>query len=101
MKNSVIVCTQNRTNSLARLIRSLCLQTLLPDELIIIDASQDENTYKMLKESKFRDYFNIIYKKSEAGLTKQRNVGVGLVNGEYLFFFDDDVVLEENFIEVQ
>jgi GT2 family glycosyltransferase len=100
MKNSVIVCTQNRTNSLARLIRSLCLQTLLPDELIIIDASQDENTYKMLKESKFKDYFNIIYKKSEAGLTKQRNVGVGLVNGEYLFFFDDDVVLEENFIEV-
>jgi glycosyltransferase involved in cell wall biosynthesis len=100
MKNSVIVCTKNRTNALAKLIRSLCLQTLLPDELIIIDASQNDKTYKMLKESKYNEYFNIIYKKSEASLTKQRNIGVDLVKGEYLFFFDDDVVLKENFIKV-
>jgi GT2 family glycosyltransferase len=99
IKNSIIVCTKDRTNDLSRLIYSLSKQTLLPDELIIIDASKNDNTHKMLKNNQYRKFFDIVYKKSEANLTKQRNIGVNLVCGKYLFFFDDDIVLERNFVE--
>ena len=100
IKNSVIVCTKNRSNDLTKLICSLCRQTLLPDELIVIDASEDDNTYKILQGKKYKKFFNIIYEKTEAGLTKQRNTGVSRAKGQYLFFFDDDVILEDDFIDI-
>lgn len=100
MINSVIVCTKDRTHALSKLISSLGRQTLLPDELIVIDASKNNNTFKMLKENDHKQFSKIVYKKTETGLTKQRNIGVSLVNGKYLYFFDDDIVLERNFVEV-
>ncbi|MGB2763667.1 MAG: glycosyltransferase family 2 protein [Candidatus Aminicenantaceae bacterium] len=100
MNISVIICTKDRTKDLAKLLDSLINQTRKPDELIIVDASQKENTRHMVEQKSDQLPFDIIYKKTPPGLTRQRNIGISLSRGKYIFFFDDDVVLEKEFIEV-
>ena len=100
MDISVIICTKDRTKNLAKFLDSLSNQTRMPDELIIVDASQKEKTRYMLEQKSEQLSFDIIYKRTPSGLTRQRNIGISLSRGKFLFFFDDDVVLEKEFIEV-
>ena len=46
MTFSVIIPTKNRPKELIKLFDSLILQTYQPDQIIIIDQSEDENVIK-------------------------------------------------------
>jgi GT2 family glycosyltransferase len=97
---SVIVCTRNRRDDLVKFVESLCVQLKRPDELVIVDASDTGDTKKMLRAKRDQLPFHVIYKYTSPGLTRQRNLGVRLSSGNYLYFFDDDVVLEPEYINV-
>ena len=97
---SVISCTKNRTKDLVNFLDSLHNQTRLPDELIIVDASDNDNTKNMVQQTRGRLPFDVIYKGTAPGLTRQRNIGISLSRGNYLFFFDDDIILENEFIKL-
>jgi GT2 family glycosyltransferase len=101
LKNiSVIVPTKDRFNDLRRFLQSLDNQTLFPDELVIVDASSDNNTYEFIKIKRKASAYPIKYIKTNPGTSRQRNIGVKASTGKYLFFFDDDIVLETKFLEV-
>lgn len=100
MDISVIICTKDRTNDLAKFLDSLGSQTRMPDELIIVDASQNDDTKNMLEQKSNQLPFDVIYKRTTPGLTKQRNTGIGLSKGNHIFFFDDDVVLDSEYIRI-
>lgn len=103
ISSSVIICTRNRIKDLLRSLISLQNQTIKPDELIIVDSS--DKKISELKE--FQDIFSqtkfpntkLIYKHTTPGLTKQRNEGIELSGSEIIYFFDDDVELENNYLE--
>lgn len=103
LTSSVIVCTRNRPKDLQRMLASLQVQSIQPTELIIIDSS----TIPMNQQSTFVDYCNennwlqtrVYYEHTKPGLTLQRNVGLARVFGDIIYFFDDDVVLEPNYLE--
>ena len=97
---SVIICTKNRTNDLVNLLESVCNQSRIPDELIIVDASDNDGTKNMVEQKRDKLPFDIIYKSTAPRLTRQRNIGISLSRGNYLFFFDDDVILENEFINI-
>jgi glycosyltransferase involved in cell wall biosynthesis len=97
---SVIIPTKDRPNELKRFLQSLDAQSLQPDELIIVDGSKNENTFSLISEKKITSKYYIKYIKSEPGLTKQRNIGINESQGKYIFFFDDDVILNSKFIQV-
>ena len=97
---SAIICTKDRKNDLAKLIESLHMQTVLPDEIIIIDASKDNTTYVLIKEKCNNKNYSLKYIRSNPGLTYQRNIGIKESNGCLLLFLDDDVVLDKKFIKV-
>lgn len=97
---SVIVPTKDRPRELKRFLNSLDVQSLLPNELIIVDASENKKTFRLVNEKKYISKYKIKYFKSEPGLTRQKNIGVKKSKGKLLFFFDDDVVLDRKFIEV-
>ena len=99
MNISVIICTKDRADDLYRLLECLAAQKRAPDEVIIIDASRNEKTKDMLEQKSDNLPLDVIYRKTDPGLTRQRNTGIGLSRGEYVFFFDDDVILEKEFIE--
>jgi len=97
-KISVIICTKNRFADFKATIESLIKQTRLPDELIVADSSDTKVISEYLNSSDIPIQFRYFH--TTPGLTHQRNVGIEKSSGDILFFFDDDVDLEVNYIEL-
>lgn len=101
MKFSLIICTYRRPAPLINLLESVQEQLLVPDEILIIDGSPNDNTKKALQD-KF--YSNLKYFKvdvEDRGLTKQRNYGIQKVTetSEIVCFLDDDIVLTSEYFQ--
>ena len=94
---SVIICTRNRFDDFKKTVASLMQQNRLPDELIIVDSSdlmQIEEYLHTLEPT-----VNIRYFHTDPGLTLQRNYGIRKSSGDLLFFFDDDVDLDSDYLQ--
>jgi glycosyltransferase involved in cell wall biosynthesis len=99
MKFSLIICTYKRPKPLLQLLQSVKEQRLYPDEILIIDGSDNIDTKDVIKENEFK---NLKYFRVEAqnrGLTKQRNFGISKVSdeSEVVCFLDDDTVLDQDY----
>ncbi len=101
MPFSLIICTYMRSKALLNLLNSVKLQTLYPNEILIIDGSFDTATKLILESNSFEKL--VYYKVSDAerGLTKQRNYGIARVNplSKVICFLDDDTILEPDYFE--
>jgi GT2 family glycosyltransferase len=101
MKFSLIICTYLRPQPLLELMKSVELQTLYPDEILIIDGSTNTETETLLEGNIFANlnYFRV--SPEHRGLTKQRNYGIDRVSKEteIVCFLDDDTVLEKEYFE--
>ncbi len=98
---SLIVCTYKRPDALFKLLESVVLQSLYPDQILIIDGSPKDATKEMLLDKK---YPKLEYYKVDAihrGLTKQRNYGIQKVaeGSEIVCFLDDDIVLTPEYFQ--
>ena len=90
-----------RPTALLKLLQTVTVQSLYPNEILIIDGSTDDLTKQALDDKNFE---NLTYYKvapEERGLTKQRNFGVERVRStiDIVCFLDDDTLLEANFFE--
>lgn len=98
--SSVIIPTRNRINDLVNALQSIEKQTIKPDEIVIIDSSdipmEQNKTFQHIRKTLSARF---IYKHTNPGAAYQRNVGARLASGELFYFFDDDVILQTNFIE--
>lgn len=101
MQCSLIICTYQRPQALYRLLESLQLQTRYPDEVIIVDASLNEETKSLLAKYKYANLQYFLVDKEHRGLTKQRNFGIRQVQpqSEVVAFLDDDIILYPNYLE--
>ncbi len=102
LKISLIICTYQRPNEVRRLLGALVKQSVLPEEIIIVDGSLDDKTEKITKEIERGFCCRLVYilvDKAERGLTRQRNVGIKHANGEIIAFFDDDIIPNSNYFE--
>ncbi len=102
MKTSLIICTKNRPDDLKECLDSVFQQTELPTEIIIVDSSNSQDSYVMLKKYNFLDIPQVrfVYKHSDIqSSTYQRNRGIELSTGDILHFIDDDVILEPDYLE--
>jgi glucosyl-dolichyl phosphate glucuronosyltransferase len=101
--SSAIICTRNRLNDLVRMLNSLHQQTSQPDELIIIDSGDkkliNDPSFLALFNEKFFAQTQLIYKHTKPGLTHQRNVGISCAQKDIIYFFDDDVVLDKDYLK--
>ncbi len=102
MNFTLIVCTYMRPGPLFELLNSVTQQMLYPDEILIIDASDNSDTENMLRENAFKRLKYYKVPDRHKGLTKQRNYGINLVSetSEIVCFLDDDIVLEPDYFEV-
>ena len=90
-----------RPISLLNLLNSVKMQTLYPNEILIIDGSTNDETEAILESNKFQNLQYFLVPTAHRGLTKQRNYGVSKVskNSEVVCFLDDDTVLEPTYFE--
>ncbi|OAB26884.1 Glycosyltransferase, GT2 family [Flavobacterium fryxellicola] len=101
MKFSLIVCTYMRPDPLLKLLQSVQLQTLYPDEILIIDGSTNDQTTRALEKANCSNLKYFLVPKEARGLTKQRNYGIERVEKDtaVICFLDDDIVLEPDYFQ--
>ncbi|WP_421902102.1 glycosyltransferase family 2 protein [Maridesulfovibrio sp.] len=95
--SSLIIPTYNREYDLSNCLHSVLAQTRLPDQLIIVDDGRlmAVPLWKELQQAGISCHY---VRKDKPGLTESRNLGVSLAKNEILFFLDDDVILEPNYL---
>lgn len=100
---SVIICTRNRLDCISECLASIAEQTAFPNELIIVDSSD----IPLIAQEQFTSFFThenyphtkLFYRHTRVGLTHQRNIGIDLAHSDIIYFFDDDTVLEHNYLK--
>ena len=96
LKHTVVIVTRNRERELRCLLESLSTQTVLPDAVVIVDASDGEMDLSSFWGDR-RPALTCIH--TRPSLTHQRNVGLGAADGDVITFFDDDAIPEPHFCE--
>ncbi|WP_299211990.1 glycosyltransferase family 2 protein [uncultured Aquimarina sp.] len=92
---SVVIPTRNRLDSLNRVLDSLYNQTLKPNEIIIVDSSDQAFTTKDLIRPP--QSINLILEQSTPSVCEQRNIGIKLSSNPIILLSDDDLVFEEEY----
>jgi len=104
---SVIIPTKNRPADLAAMLPSLFRQTVIPDQLIIVDQSASDESERQVRSlyeeasPEIRNGLGLHYfhEPNVSGGATARNRGLEIVNADVTLFLDDDVMLEPDFIE--
>ncbi|MBD3863596.1 glycosyltransferase family 2 protein [Olleya marilimosa] len=98
---SLVICTYIRPEAILTLLKSVALQTLYPNEILVIDGSTNLETETVLSENTFHSLSYFKVDEANRGLTKQRNFGISKVGKsiDIVCFLDDDVVLEKDYFE--
>lgn len=90
---SVIIPMYNAEKTIKQTIESILEQSYKDFEIIIVDDESIDNSNQIIKIFKERvQYFKI----DHSGANTARNYGAEKANGEYLFFCDDDIILDKN-----
>lgn len=96
---SVIVPTLNRGTEIQLFVDTLLAQTQMPHEFIVVDAGAPSSLETELAKRFVDTHISFVYLRSIPGTSIQRNVAIEKAKGDILFFFDDDILLEPNYIE--
>lgn len=101
MTFSLVVCTYMRPTPLLSLMNSVKLQTLYPDEIIIVDGSNNSDSEQIFNKTIFKNLKYYKVDKEQTGLTKQRNYGVQKVGAfiDIVCFLDDDIILDKHYFK--
>ena len=94
---SAIVATKDRAGVLQRMVETLLAQSEIPAELIIVDASVNDAT-ELLAIGPFAGLgFKVLYlRASVMGAAVQRTQGIRASSQPYIWFLDDDIILEDH-----
>jgi len=96
----LIVCTYRRPLAVRRLVDSLNGQIAPPEEVLVIDGSEDTSTETAVREMEtlaLVRYFRV--PPEDRGLTRQRNYGVARARSGIVAFLDDDTIPEPGYFE--
>lgn len=98
MLYSIIVPVYNRCDEVEKLLESLSAQTVKPFELVIVEDGSKERCEHLL--ARYRSFFPIhYYYKENEGRCVARNYAMERAGGDYLLFFDSDVMLPPFYFE--
>lgn len=102
--SALVICTRNRPEDIINFLISAQKQSVVPQELIIVDSSdqpldQQQNFKKQFNQIVFPATSLLYQHTKKAGTAYQRNVGAQLSSSDVLHFVDDDVILEPDYIQ--
>lgn len=99
---SLIITTYNNTVPLNLCLKSVAVQTVLPDEIIIGDDGSTDETRALIDEWRGKISVPIIHVwQEDQGFraSRIRNLAFAAAKNDYLVMIDGDIVLERHFIE--
>ncbi len=97
----VIIPTIGRKDYLYEILKDLKTQTHLPTNVIIVEQNPDEGSeseldYLTTEEWPFAIKHTFTH---QAGACNARNIALAQISSEWIFFADDDIRIEEYFIQ--
>ena len=95
---SVIIPVCNGEKYIAEAISSVLAQTLMPEEIIVVDDGSTDNTAEVIKE--FHQSVHYCYQ-SNKGAAAARNKGLQIAKGDLISFIDADDIWVKDKIEKQ
>lgn len=97
----VLIPTIGRKPYLLDVLHNLASQTYLPKNIIIIEQNPLENSTSELDYIQNENWPFVIkhHFTNQPGACNARNIGLDLVESEFTFFADDDIVFENNLLE--
>lgn len=102
MNNSitVLIPTKNRKNLLKRSIQSVLDQSVLPDEIVIVDDGSNDGTKEYLEDLiKTVSFIKVINNKESKGVNFARNKGMIESSSDWVAWLDDDDEFVLNAVE--
>lgn len=102
IKVSVVCPTYNSSKFIGKTVESILSQSLLPNELILVDDGSIDNTVKVLKNiaSAYNGAVQIkIIGNKHLGPGATRNTGINACENEWVAFMDSDDIWEKNKLE--
>lgn len=99
---TVIIPTYNRIRALLNTLKSICSCSVLPDEVIIVDQSENAKVNEKIIEEFSKQYYkgrliNLILNIPSS--TKARNIGLSSASNDIIIFMDDDVEVDDDIFE--
>ncbi len=103
MKVTVIVCTHNHCQILAKALESLAASTLPSSvewEVLVVDNNSNDRTREVVEEycRRFPGHFCYLFV-SQPGKSHALNAGIRGARGDVLAFTDDDVTVEPKWLQ--
>lgn len=97
---TVLTPTYNRVLTLPRLFHSLCAQSSMAFEWLVVDDGSNDGTYKLLNEFSVSAPFNIrVIQQSNSGKHVALNNGFAAAHSPWVFIVDSDDALISTAIE--
>lgn len=93
---SVVMPVYNEELHIAETLKAIYSNTMLPDEVIVVDGGSTDNTVAIIKEM-FPQ--TIIVNNTKRNAAAGRNVGIKKAKGDIIAFTDGDCVVDEKWIE--
>jgi glycosyltransferase involved in cell wall biosynthesis len=92
---SVIIATHDRSEGLARTLRSLIALDYRSYEIVVVDSAPSTTATQAMLAHEFSDVDNLRYVRlATPGLTPARTKGIDVASGDVVAFTDDDVVVD-------
>ena len=89
-KISVIVPVYNSIDCLERCVRSLCGQTCVNLEILLVDDGSTDGTDRLCERLAAEDRRIRVRHKENGGASSARNAGLSIASGDYIGFVDSD-----------
>jgi len=103
MHISVVLCTYNRCESLAKTLESAASLTVpnsLEWEILVVDNNSTDQTRKVVEAFNNEHSGCVRYLfEPQPGLSQARNAGIREARGQIIAFLDDDVTLERTWLQ--
>jgi GT2 family glycosyltransferase len=102
---SAVLPTKDRAALLAETVRALLAQTVVPDQIIVVDQSATQDGHRLASRLvaatsvKPRPSLVYLWDPGINGAAAARNAGLDLACGEIVVFIDDDVVPAPDVVE--
>ena len=95
---SVVVVTKDRPELLATLLRSLAGQSLMPDEVLVVDNNSTKSYDAVFREFEKTLPLRMVVE-AAPGIPNARNRGIRETTGDIILFTDDDCAADPRWVE--
>lgn len=97
----VLIPTIGRRDYLLDVLNNLASQTHCPMSVILIEQNQDKNSQSELEFIKSKKWPFVIkhHFTHQTGACNARNIGLSMLESEFVFLADDDIVFENDLLE--